>query len=233
VEDAFLNIEHALVGLSITAEKARHAGIVVICLILAITVHEFAHAFAAHKLKDPTPEAQGRLTLNPVAHADPIGTLALPLILSLTSIYFFGWGKPVQTQPQNYTRKITMRAGMALVAFAGPLSNLLLATLTLGVAWGLHAGGVIAGPVLAGHPIHIFYTLNILLFVFNLLPVHPLDGGKVLGWLLGPRYQHIDDFLARYGFVILILLMFSGALGILFQPFYRWGTVLLDSVTIG
>ena len=232
MEEALFSTFAPLLALpEITATTARHAGVVVICLILAISVHEFAHAFAAHKLGDRTPEGEGRLTLNPMAHADIIGTIFLPLVLAVSSPYFFGWGKPVNTQPRNYTRKITMRAGMALVAFAGPLSNLLLAALTLGVAYGLTAGGVISGRVAAGHPLHIFYSLNILLFVFNLLPIHPLDGGKVLGWLMGPKYQHVDDFLARYGFVVLILLMFSGVLGILFAPFYLWGTALLNAVT--
>lgn len=221
----------AWAGFNLNAETLRAVGIRVICLILAITVHEFAHAFAAHKLKDPTPEAQGRLTLNPMAHADPIGTLALPVILSLTANMLFGWGRPVQTDPRQYTRKITMRAGMALVAFAGPLSNLLLAVLSLGVAAILKSAGLISGLLPADHPLHVFYSLNVLLFVFNLLPLHPLDGGKVLGWLLGSRYQHVDDFLARYGFVIIILLMFSGALYIFLGPFYAWGTALLDAIT--
>lgn len=226
------NLEPVLAGFSITAAKLRQVGIFVICLILAITIHEFSHALAAHKLKDPTPEAQGRLTLNPMAHADPIGTLALPVILSLTTHLLFGWGRPVQTDPRQYTRKITMRAGMAIVAFAGPLSNLLLAALSLVVAWGLATGGVIEGPLSMTHPLRVFYTLNILLFIFNLIPVHPLDGGKVLGWLLGAKYQHIDDLLARWGFVIILVLMFSNALAIVLGPFYTWGSQVLDAVTV-
>ncbi len=232
--DHFLivNLAPALVGFKLDAAQLRNVAISVICLVLAVTIHEFAHAYAAHKLKDPTPEAQGRLTLNPKAHADPIGTLALPIILSLTMPGFlFGWGRPVQTDPRYYTRKITMRAGMALVAFAGPLSNLALAAVTLLLAWALTAAGLIQPHVMTGQLLQTFYTLNILLFVFNLLPLHPLDGGKVLGWLLGAKYQHIDDFLARYGFVIIILLMFSGALYIFLGPFLKWGTALLDAVT--
>ena len=121
-----------------SAADLRRAGIFVICMILAIGVHEFAHALAAHRLGDPTPEGQGRLTLNPVAHMDPIGTLALPLILGITGTgMIFGWGRPVQTTPRYYTRKVTMRAGMALVAFAGPLSNLLQAVITLGLVLAL------------------------------------------------------------------------------------------------
>ncbi len=226
------------------ASDLRRAGIFVICMILAIGVHEFSHAYAAHKLGDPTPEGQGRLTLNPVAHMDPIGTLVLPLVLALYSPgMLFGWGRPVQTDPRRYVRKITMRAGMALVAFAGPLSNLLLALLSLGVIFGLTSAGVISAESLVGgsllqHPLVVFFYLNILLFAFNLLPIHPLDGGKVLAWFMGPKYQHIDDFLARNGMYILLALVFVlpavapalNILGLLFGPFFEAGNWALASV---
>lgn len=208
-----------------SAANLRQAGIFVICMILAIGVHEFAHALAAHRLGDPTPEGQGRLTLNPIAHMDPIGTLALPFILGIAGTgMIFGWGRPVQTNPRYYTRKISMRAGMALVAFAGPLSNLLQAALTLGLLFVLTRTGVVGPAALASdglaHPLITFYVLNVLLFAFNLLPLHPLDGGKVLAWLLGARYQHVDDFLVRYGFVVLLVLMFAlpGVMSTVFAP---------------
>jgi len=219
--------------LAVGASDLRRAGIFVICMILAIAVHEFSHAFAAHRLGDPVPEGQGRLTLNPIAHMDPIGTLALPLLLSVFSPgMLFGWGRPVETQPRNYTRKVTMRAGMAIVAFAGPLSNLVLAVLSLGVIFGLAKGGVLPTPLAVDHPLLTFYFLNIILFVFNLLPIHPLDGGKVLAWLLPARYQHVDDFLGRYGFVILIVLMISPVpiLAYMFAPFYDIGMAALQAV---
>jgi len=222
--------------LALGAVDLRRAGIFVICMILAIGVHEYAHAFAAHRLGDPTPEGQGRLTLNPVAHMDPIGTLALPLILGLGVLgqgMIFGWGRPVETQPRLYTRKINMRAGMALVAFAGPLSNLLQAAFTLLLIWGLMMGGVLSPATLdADHPIFVFYQLNILLFAFNLLPLHPLDGGKVLAWILGPKHQPIDDFLTRYGFVILLLLVFAlpQVLHQILGPFFAAGQWALQAV---
>lgn len=223
-----------------SAADLRRAGIFVICMILAIGVHEFAHALAAHRLGDPTPEGQGRLTLNPVAHMDPIGTLALPLILGITGTgMIFGWGRPVQTTPRYYTRKVTMRAGMALVAFAGPLSNLLQAVITLGLVLALTRTGVVDATSLLGaggldHPLVVFYYLNILLFAFNLLPLHPLDGGKVLGWLLGARYQHVDDFLSRYGFVILLVLVFAlpQVMSTVFDPFFSAGTWALKAVLV-
>jgi Zn-dependent protease len=224
--------------LAIGAPDLRRAGIFVICMILAIAVHEFSHAFAAHRLGDGTPEGQGRLTLNPVAHMDPIGTLVLPLVLAMTAPgMLFGWGRPVQTQPRNYTRKITMRAGMAIVSFAGPLSNLVLAALTLGAIWGLATAGVLDPSALVSrtgeqHPLFVFYTLNILLFAFNLLPLHPLDGGKILAWLLPARYQHIDDFLGRYGGLILIGLVIAGGpiLHAFFSPFFEAGMWALHAV---
>lgn len=223
--------------LAIGAADLRRAGIFVICMILAIGVHEFSHAYAAHKLGDPTPEGEGRLTLNPVAHMDPIGTLALPLVLGLwMNGMIFGWGRPVNTNPRMYDRKITMRGGMALVAFAGPLSNLLLAALSLLLVFILKVTGVITVASLAGgsleHPLLVFYFLNILLFAFNLLPLHPLDGGKVLAWALGPRYQHVDDFLARYGFVILIVLVVAlpQVISVLFGPFFSFGRWALTAV---
>ena len=216
----------------IGAADLRLAGIFVLCLVAAITVHEFSHAFAAHRLGDPTPEAQGRLTLNPVAHADPIGTLALPIMLAIISPgMLFGWGRPVEYQARHFTRRISMRSAEAIVAFAGPLSNLLLALLTVGVVFGLASAGVIEGRLSTFHPLRTFFNLNILLFVFNLIPIHPLDGGKVLHWLLGPKYQHVDDFLGRYGFMILVILVFATPiLGWVLGPFYRWGNLLLNAV---
>jgi len=210
----------------IGVDRLRYTLLYVLCLVLAVSVHEFSHALAAHKLGDPTPEGQGRLTLNPVAHADPIGTLALPVVLGLLSngALMFGWGRPVNTNPRYYTRKVTMRAGMALVAFAGPLSNLVLAVLTLGISWVLvHVAGLGGWLLGADNPVVMFFSLNVILFVFNLLPLHPLDGGKVLGWLLGVKRQNVDDFLLRYGGIILLVLVFAvpQVLYFVFEPVMR------------
>jgi len=229
-----------MVALSVpNTESLRNAGIVVICMILAIGVHEFAHAYAAHKLGDPTPEGQGRLTLNPIAHMDPIGTLALPFVLGLSANgMLFGWGKPVQHQPRNFTRKVSLRAGTAIVAFAGPLSNLLQAGVALLIAFGMAKLGYLdlrtAG---FDHPLLVYYYLNLILFAFNLVPIHPLDGGKVLAWLLGPKYSHIDLFLERYGGMILIVLIFAplalgvpSVLGYLISPVIDLGRYALAAV---
>jgi len=224
----------ALIGIG--ADDLRRTLLYVICLILAVSVHEFSHAFAAHKLGDPTPEGQGRLTLNPVAHADPIGTVALPVVLGLLSAgtMLFGWGRPVQTNPRYYTRKVTMRAGMALVAFAGPLSNLLLATLSLAVAWGLATfGGMSAALRTPQNPLLVFFGLNVVLFAFNLIPLHPLDGGKVLGWILGVKRQHIDEYLQRYGGIALLVLVIAvpQVLYFILGPFLRLANWAFGAVT--
>lgn len=170
-----------------------------VALIIAITVHEFAHALAADKLGDPTPRLQGRLTLNPLAHLDPLGTL---MIL----ITRFGWGKPVQFDPFNLANP---RRDAALISIAGPTSNLITATLLALLLRGGHIvfaphGGLVLEAILS--PI-IF--LNVALAIFNLIPVHPLDGGKILVGLLPKDLAYEwDALLNRYGILILIFLIF-------------------------
>lgn len=208
--------------LGIQAADVRRTLVYVVCLVLATAVHEFAHAFTADRLGDPTPGREGRLTLNPIAHADPIGTVALPLFAGLTHAPLFGWGRPVMTQSRYYTRRLSMRAGLALVAFAGPLSNVLQGLLVLLIGWIMTLAGLTA----TSHAgvfgvLGLFVVLNATLAVFNLLPVHPLDGGKVLAWLLPSRWQSVDDFLARWGWAILLALLLTPALSTVFMPVMR------------
>lgn len=219
--------------LAIAAADLKQAGIYVLCLVLSIGVHEYFHALAAHKLGDPTPEVEGRLTLNPLVHADPIGTLLLPLVLGLSgSGVLFGWGKPVPTQPRHYTRRVTMRGGLAIVAVAGPMGNLVLAIAVLIVAFFVDLAGAMHGQL--AELFLTMLTLNVVLMAFNLIPLHPLDGGKILAALLPTRLQHVDDFLLRYGSFILIGLMIAGGriLGLLFDPFLR-GALGVWRVVIG
>ncbi len=166
-------------------------------LIIAVTVHEFAHAWTAVYMGDPTPKIQGRLTLNPLAHLDPLGTLLMLLVR-------FGWGKPVQFDPYNLKNP---RRDAAIISIAGPASNLLLAgvlSVVLRFAMTpLSPFGFLATII----PPVIF--LNVVLAVFNLIPIHPLDGGKVLVGLLPRHSAHdIDKLLHQYGMYILILLIF-------------------------
>jgi Zn-dependent protease len=203
--------------LGLTATDVRAALMFVLCLVVATAFHEFAHAIVADRLGDPTPGREGRVTLNPLAHADPIGTLALPVMAGLLHLPVFGWGRPVMTQPRYYTRRFSMRAGMAMVSFAGPLANVAQAMVTLGVIKLLLLAGVDRPGLM--EVLATFFMLNVTLAFFNLLPIHPLDGGKILAWMLPTRFEHIDDTLARYGWTILLALMLiPGLLQTLFTP---------------
>jgi Zn-dependent protease len=161
-----------------------------LALVIAITVHEFAHALAADKLGDPTPRLQGRLTLNPLKHLDPLGTLMILLTR-------FGWGKPVQFDPFNLDNP---RRDAAIISLAGPVSNLITATLfSLLIRF---------SPLLLPFLAPIIF-LNVALAIFNLIPIHPLDGGKILiGFLPADLAREWDAILNRYGILILILLIF-------------------------
>ena len=167
-----------------------------VALILAITFHEYAHAWMAVKLGDPTPKFQKRLTLNPLAHLDPLGTLLLFLV-------GFGWGKPVQFDPYNLENP---RKDTALVSLAGPVSNIILATIASIFFW--VSNNVFPLPISVEF-IFIFIRMNLVLALFNLVPVHPLDGGKILVGLLPPHEaRELDRFLNQYGMFILLILVF-------------------------
>lgn len=160
-------------------------------LIIAVTIHEFAHAFTADKLGDPTPSLQGRVTLNPIAHLDPVGTIMLVL-------FRFGWGKPVPFDPFNLKHP---KRDSALIALAGPASNLILATL-LSLTAKLTGSPILT---LISAPLII---MNVNLAIFNLLPVPPLDGSKILYGLLPIDWaDEYNDFMRSYGQILLILLI--------------------------
>ncbi len=160
-------------------------------LLSAISVHEAAHAFAADRLGDPTPRSQGRLTLNPLKHLDPLGTVMLVL-------FRFGWGKPVVFDPYNLRRP---RQDAALISIAGPVSNLLWASLTSII---IHLIPSYFGTIL-----YPFVILNVTLAIFNLIPVHPLDGAKILMGILPVDLAYEwDTIMSKYGIIILLLLVF-------------------------
>jgi Zn-dependent protease len=166
-------------------------------LVAAITVHEFAHAWTATKLGDPTPKIQGRLTLNPLAHMDPLGTLMLLIVR-------FGWGRPVQFDPFNLENP---KRDAAIISLAGPASNLLFA-LVLSIILRLINGPFSPFSILTAI-IPPFIYLNVILAIFNLIPIHPLDGGKILVGILPPKDAvQIDRFMSQYGIFILILMIF-------------------------
>jgi len=174
----------------------------IIALLVAITIHEFSHAWMADRLGDPTAKLSGRLTLNPFAHLDPLGTLALLL-------FRFGWGKPVPFDPFNLRNP---RRDAALISLSGPVSNLILATILaifLRLITTLSPLNLNLIPALSLVILEPIIALNVILGVFNLLPVHPLDGGKILvGFLPADLADEWDQTLSQYSFIIIILLIF-------------------------
>lgn len=167
-------------------------------LIGAIGLHEYAHALAADLQGDRMPRAMGRLTPNPVKHLDPVGTILIFLV-------GFGWGKPVEFRPQALS---SQRFGAAIVALAGPLMNLLLAFVAILVM--VQVGEGLPRSIVLF--LFFFFQVNSLLAVFNLIPLPPLDGSRLLTIFLPPKRQNIIFFLDRYGFIILLgLLLFAGA----------------------
>jgi Zn-dependent protease len=193
--------------LDITLDRALEALLFLAALIASISVHEFGHAWMATKLGDPLPAAQGRLTLSPVRHIDPIGTILFPLVMFFTHLPLLGWGRPVQTDRSSYTRRVSPALGHLLVALAGPLMNLVLAV----VVSLLLLAGARAGVLSAGLFYRLFQGLvglNLLLLFLNLLPVPPLDGGAVLEAVLPRSLQYVVRFLERWGFVLLLGLSF-------------------------
>lgn len=194
---------------------------VAIALVVAATVHEYAHAYVADRLGDPTARAQGRLTLNPLAHLDPVGSL---LILLLG----FGWAKPVPINPANFTN---WRRDTTLVAAAGPLANITL-MFVLGVPYKL--GLLDIGGTAAAMPLDrlllTMLRINAMLAVFNLIPIPPLDGSKILMGLLPPAQAVSYARLQPYGTWILLLLVFTNAVSfVLIEPM-RW---LIEQATGG
>jgi len=177
----------------------------IIGFLVAITVHEASHAWMADRLGDPTARAMGRLTLNPLAHLDIYGTVLIPLLLIfLGSPIVVGWAKPVEYDPYNLANP---KRDAALISLAGPASNLIIATLSA-IFLRLSLAPFSSAIALSG----LFYALilvNVGLAIFNLIPVHPLDGGKILIGLLPKKEAYeLDIFLRRYGLILLLFLLF-------------------------
>ena len=188
----------------------------ILILILSVVVHEVSHGFAANYLGDPTARLAGRLTLNPIPHLDPIGSILIPLLLFFTKAgAMFGWAKPVPVNPYNLRGKY----GEAIVAAAGPLSNIVLA-----IVFGLlirFFGGMMPASFL--HITILVVVINIVLAIFNLVPIPPLDGSKILFAFFPYHLQSLREQLERYGFfVVLIFIVFlwgylSPVIGFLFS----------------
>jgi len=170
-------------------------------VVVGLTVHEFAHGWVADRCGDPTARYAGRLTLNPLKHVDPVGLLLLYLA-------GFGWARPVPVNPYNFRDR---RQGLLLVSLAGPVANLGVALLAA-VLLGLSGMG---NPTL-NDLLRVMIWINVVLAVFNLLPVPPLDGSKVLAALVPGRQEWLY-WLEQYGIIILVVLVFSGIIGLLLK----------------
>jgi Zn-dependent protease len=189
-----------------------------VILISSLTFHEAAHAWTAHKLGDPTARLLGRLTLNPAVHVDMIGTIVFPLIAMLTGFPLIGWAKPVPVDMRNLQHP---RRDFAIVAAAGPISNLILAAIGAIVftAWGADASSETSELIATG--LLRFVLLNVLLAVFNMIPVPPLDGGNILMGIVPESMASAIDRLRPWGFLLLYALMLSGALAAVIFPVQR------------
>ncbi|MBL63138.1 MAG: site-2 protease family protein [Opitutae bacterium] len=201
-----------MVGDFVFAMNLQEGMALYLILLASLSIHEWAHAFVADKLGDPVPRAQGRVTLNPVAHIDPVGTVFLPLLMIFLNPGFaiFGWGKPVQVSLPN--PKTRARDDMLITA-AGPLANLVIALLVAGFAGLLF--WVMPDAILSVSLLKVIILLNCLLFLFNLIPVPPLDGSHFLKHAIGMRDQTYAEF-ARYGFVLILVLINLPAFSSLF-----------------
>jgi Zn-dependent protease len=200
-----------------------HIFIAFVVLLFSLTVHEMAHAWTADRLGDPTARLLGRVSFNPLVHADPIGTIVFPLIAMISGFPLLGWAKPV---PVNIRQLRHHRRDYMLVAAAGPASNLVIACVA---ATALHAMPV--SPVTLGEPnvsapmavlLGSAMRLNVLLAVFNMIPIPPLDGGNVLGGLLPRSAGHrFDAFVRPYGFILLYALILTRGFDYVVVPPYR------------
>lgn len=186
-------------------------------VIFAITLHEAAHGWVADKLGDPTARSLGRITANPFKHIDLVGTVIVPFIMVTLSGVVFGWAKPVPVDARNFKRPVKH---MAIVAAAGPVSNLLMALfwavlLSIVVNW-IEPDNWLKSPL--GLVCHVGIFINVILMTLNLLPLLPLDGGRVVAGFLSPEAASRFMKMEPYGLIILLLLLFTGILGKILIP---------------
>jgi len=192
--------------------------IIAVVLLFSVIVHEVAHGYVALLNGDPTAKMLGRITLNPVPHIDPVGTIFLPLVLYIANLPIIGMAKPVPVNPLNFRN---YRWGEFAVSAAGPVSNLVLATLfALVLRFGIQNPGLVK---LA----QVGVSLNILLALFNLIPIPPLDGSHILAILLPRELARLYAYLQPVGFFIILILFYTGVMSAILLPLYRRIVLLL------
>lgn len=193
------------------SDRIVHVILALVPLILSLTVHEYSHAWSAWKLGDDTASRMGRMTLNPIAHIDPFGTLLLPALMLWSGGFVFGWAKPVPIDPSRFRREVSQGAGMAITASAGPLSNLVLAvlgTVGLGIYYRYSTAEPGADAVVA--LLSQIVLLNVTLALFNLIPIPPLDGSRVAAWLMPYRLRNQWHAVEQFAPFLLIAIFFFG-----------------------
>ena len=186
-------------------------------LVASLTVHEAAHAWSADKLGDPTARLLGRVSLNPAVHIDPIGTIVFPLLAMISNLPLIGWANPVPVGIQHL--RGNWRQKFMFIAAAGPASNLLMAVAAAAVLWIISGGPPLETPQgFVGRTLMAFIQLNLMLAVFNMIPVPPLDGGNVLAGLVSGPVADALDRVRPYGIFILYGLMFLGVFSAVVYP---------------
>ena len=207
-----------------TAQHIAQGLTAYVVLLFSLSFHESAHAWMAWKLGDDTAKRLGRVSLNPIAHIDPVGTLLFPLLQIFAGIPLLGWAKPTPYNPANFRPDVPLRRGHMLVAAAGPVSNVVLALIFTIVLFVLAR---LALPAQAWRPVWtmlaIGVELNVLLALFNFVPIPPLDGSKVAAYgLPGAAAESYLRVVGPYGFLILVVLMATGFLGRVLAPIQAW-----------
>jgi len=201
-------------------------GMFLIPFLLALCFHEYAHGWVANKLGDPTARMLGRLTLNPVAHADMLGTIILPILAITTGAPFFGWAKPVPVNADNLKNP---KVGMFWVALAGPGSNILLAIIaafTFGITVRFFETATFAKAIIEFSK--TFVLINLSLAFFNLLPIHPLDGGKIFAIFLPDRVnQKLEEHQTTFSILLLLLFMTGGLATVIYTPVVQTAQFML------